>query len=395
MSAEPTTAPTAPTAPTGAAPSVAASPLLGLPGAVAGQGIDGAVAAHYGDPLRDQRSAFTGAVLVYCSDGGVVRVGGRDRLGWLHSITSQHLSGLGPLRGSEALVLSPQGHVEHHLVLLDDGDATWIDVEPGTTAGLLRYLESMRFLLRVEPQDVTADQAVLSVLGPDAARVVAAALADGTDLDLPDPLPAEPTGAPTAGPYPVVRTAGGTLVRRLPHGLDLLVERSALAGTAQRLRDAGAVPAGLAAFEAARIAARRPRLGRETDHRTIPHEVDWLTSAIHLDKGCYRGQETVARVHNLGRPPRRLVLLHLDGTVAAAGSPVTAQGREIGFVGSSEMHAELGPIALAIVKRSVAGDAALVVTDPDGAPIAAAIDPDGEESPTMPKRPAGRLLRSP
>ncbi|WP_163550315.1 YgfZ/GcvT domain-containing protein [Candidatus Frankia nodulisporulans] len=395
MSAEPEPGPTESTAATGAA-----SPLLGLPGAVAGQGLDGPVAAHYGDPLREQRTAVTGAVLVDRSHRGVVRVGGPDRLSWLHSITSQHLSGLGELRGSEALVLSPQGHVEHHLVLADDGAATWIDVEPGTAAGLMRYLESMRFMLRVEPEDVTADWAVLSVLGPQASRVVAAALsaegdaAQGADLGLPDPLSPEPTGAPTVGPYPVVRLAGGVLVRRLPHGLDLLVERSALARTAQRLRDAGAVPAGLAAFEAERIAARRPRLGRETDHRTIPHEVDWLITAVHLDKGCYRGQETVARVHNLGRPPRRLVLLHLDGMVAAAGSPVTAAGREIGFVGTSEMHAELGPIALAIVKRSVAGDTALVVTDPDGAPIAAAIDPDSDESPATPKRPAGRLLRS-
>jgi len=365
------------------------SPLLGLPGAVAATDEDAPVAAHYGDPLREQRPIAAGAAVVDRSHRQVVRIGGSDRLGWLHSITSQALSGLGSMRGSEALVLSPQGHVEHHLVLADDGDATWVDVEPGTAAGLLRYLESMRFLLRVEPEDVSAGRAVLSVLGPAAASTVGAALGVG---ELPEPLGPEPTGAPVGGPYPVARAADGTLVRRLPHGVDLLVARSAMEGTVERLRAAGAVLAGLSAFEADRIAARRPRLGFETDHRTIPHEVGWLASAVHLDKGCYRGQETVARVHNLGRPPRRLVLLHLDGAVAARGSAVTAGGREVGFVGTSGTHAELGPIALAIVKRSVPTDATLVVTDPDGAAIAAAIDPDGG-SPEAPKRPAGRLLR--
>ncbi|WP_261575198.1 CAF17-like 4Fe-4S cluster assembly/insertion protein YgfZ [Frankia gtarii] len=379
----------------GSTPSTEAtrSPLLDLPGAVPAAGNDAAVAAHYGDPLREQRALRDGAALVDRSHREVVRIGGPDRLSWLHSITSQHLSGLGAMRGSEALVLSPQGHVEHHLVLADDGTATWVDVEPGTAAGLLRYLESMRFLLRVEPTDVSTGTAVLSVLGRAAVPTVTAALG-GADLNLPEPLTAEPTGAPVTGPYPVARTADGILVRRMAYGVDLLVDRATLSATAQRLLAAGAVPAGLSAFDAARIAARRPQLGRETDHRTIPHEVGWLADAVHLDKGCYRGQETVARVHNLGRPPRRLVLLHLDGVVAAPGSAVTADGREVGFVGTSEMHAELGPIALAIVKRSVPVGTALVVTDLDGAQVAAAIDPDADEATAAPKRPAGRLLRS-
>ena len=88
--------------------------------------------------------------------------------------------------------------------------------------------------------------------------------------------------------------------------------------------------AGTWAAEALRIAAWRPRLGFETDHRTIAHEVDWLRTAVHLHKGCYRGQETVARVHNLGRPPRRLVFLHLDGsghTLPARGDARELDGR--------------------------------------------------------------------
>ena len=122
-------------------------------------------------------------------------------------------------------------------------------------------------------------------------------------------------------------------------------------------------PAGLWAHEALRVAAGRPRLGFETDHRTIPHEVGWLATAVHLDKGCYRGQETVARVHNLGRPPRRLVQLHLDGSdsaLPAHGDPVEVDGRAVGFVTTAARHYELGPIALALIKRSTPEDAPLL-----------------------------------
>ena len=399
------------------------SPLLDLPGAVAADGLDAGVAAHYGDPLREQRRAADGAALVDRSHRGVLRIDGVDRLTWLHSLTSQHLSALRPMRGTEALLLSPHGHVEHHLVIADDGSTTWIDVEPGpaasggsgTTAAsgvtggaasLLAFLESMRFLLRVEPADVTATTAVLSVLGPRAAEAVADALRDpavatvpggpAADGELPPDWAAPPAegsaGLPAeAGPYPLARFGPAVLARRMPYGVDLLVERARLGEVADQLRAAGVPPAGIDAFEAWRIAAHRPRLGADTDHRTIPHEVGWLTSAVHLDKGCYRGQETVARVHNLGRPPRRLVLLHLDGALAAPGSAVTAAGRQVGFVGSSRPHAELGPIALAMLKRTVPDETALVVTDPDGQAIAAQFDPDS--GPVRPDRPAGHLLR--
>jgi folate-binding protein YgfZ len=156
------------------------------------------------------------------------------------------------------------------------------------------------------------------------------------------------------------------------YGVDLLVPRPSVD---EVVAATGAPLAGLWAFEAARVADRRPRLGRETDHRTLPMEVGWVSAAVHLDKGCYRGQETVARVHNLGKPPRRLVLLHLDGVTTdelpSQGSAVTTtDGRAVGFVGTATRHFELGPIALALVKRSVADDAQLTVGS-----SAAAIDP--------------------
>ncbi|HVQ94865.1 MAG TPA: folate-binding protein [Mycobacteriales bacterium] len=329
---------------------LAASALLARPGAVAGSGPDATVPLHYGDPVREQRALVNGVGWVDRSNRGVLAVPGADRLSWLHSITAQHLSALPDGAGTEALVLSPHGHVEHHLLVAESAGTTWLDVEPGTAVELLGYLESMRFMLRVQPRDASAELAVVSLVGPGVAGALAAA-------GLPVP----------ADPYAVEPLPGGGFVRRMrwpaPDAADLLVPRGSLVELADRLT-AVATPAGTWAYEAARVADRRPRLGLETDHRTIPHEVGWIGVAVHLDKGCYRGQETVARVQNLGRPPRRLVLLHLSGEseqLPAPKTPVLLDGRAVGFVGTAVRHHELGPIALALVKRTVPDDAGLLV----------------------------------
>jgi folate-binding protein YgfZ len=341
------------------------SPLVARPGAV--QLEDGAVAAHYGDPLREQRLLSEDAGLVDRSDRDVVAIPGADRLTWLHSLTSQHLDRLADASGSEALVLSPNGHVEHHLVIADLAGTTWADTEPGAGAALVDFLQKMRFLLRVEPARVTEQWAVLSLVGPKAVDALTAA-------GLPAP----------ASDYGVLALESGFVRRMPPIGdgtaavYDLVVPRADIEAVADRL---GVPLAGIQAYEALRVEARRPRFGVDSDHRTIPNELPWLRTAVHLDKGCYRGQETVARVHNLGRPPRRLVLLHLDGVsevLAEPGTPVLAGTREVGRVGSVIRHHELGVIALALVKQSVAMDAALTVAgstasiDPDDAPA----DPD-------------------
>jgi tRNA-modifying protein YgfZ len=306
------------------------SPLLNLAGAVPAEGIDAGVAAHYGDPYAEQRALDLAAGLVDRSNRGVLRITGPDRLGWLHSLTTQHLEQLSPGGAAEALILSPQGHIEHHLTLTDDGTATWVHVEPGSAAALLAFLESMRFMLRVEAADVSAEYAVLTLLGPDA------------DVPLPDAAAAAIRGA---------------------FGIDVLVDRGRLEAAAAQLREQGLALAGLEAYEALRIAAHRPRFGLDTDHRTIPHEVGWIESAVHLDKGCYRGQETVARVHNLGHPPRRLVFLHLDGSedrLPGHNDPVELDGTTVGFVGSAARHYVLGPIGLALVKRTTPVEATLL-----------------------------------
>jgi tRNA-modifying protein YgfZ len=316
--------------------------------------------------LREQRLLAEGAGLVDRSDRDVLVVPGADRLSWLHSLTSQHLERLADGSGSEALVLSPNGHVEHHLVLAELGGTTWADVEPGTGSALHAFLEKMRFLLRVEPKLVTDQWAVLSLVGPQVAEILTAA------------------GAPAPEQMYAVQAFGDGFIRRMPPigdgapVVDLVVPRAELDSVAAGLEAAGAGLAGFQAYEALRVEARRPRLGVDSDHRTIPNELEWLRTAVHLQKGCYRGQETVARVHNLGRPPRRLVLLHLDGVsevLAEPGTPVLAGTREVGRVGSVVRHYELGVIALALVKQSVTVDAALTV-----AGSTAAIDPD--DSPT-------------
>ena len=322
------------------------SPLLELPGAVPGTVPDAGVAWHYGDPLGEQRETAASAGWSDRSHRDVLTVSGPDRLTWLHTLLSQHLAELAPHTPTQALLLDANGRVEEHLQVIDDGERTWLDLEPGRGPGLRDYLERMKFWSQVEVE--APEVAVVSVLGPAARAVVTAA------------EPATVISRATTWP------AGG--------GFDLLVARSDLALAAAKLSAAGARPLGSWGFEALRVAAGVARLGMDTDDKTIPHEVGWIGSAVHLRKGCYRGQETVARVHKLGKPPRRLALLHLDGSEVSlpphgAGivpaESVDGEGsstaRQIGWIGTPVRHWELGPLALAILKRQVADDALLTV----------------------------------
>lgn len=310
---------------------------LGLPHAVAGPAgtADESIAWHFGDPHREQRLLVEGIGIVDISNRGVVTVTGPDRLTWLHTLTTQYLENLQPHESALVLILSPHGHVEHELHLVDDGETSWLIVEPGTADSLEKYLISMQFMLRVEISNVTSQFAV--VWEPIAAV---------------DPL--HPTWLV---PEPF---AGRGLL-----GREVIIPRANLNS---RLEKAPA-QSGSWALEALRVAATMPRMGAETDHKTLPHEVGWIGSAVHLQKGCYRGQETVARVQNLGKPPRRLVLLHLDGSaeiLPGHGAPVFAGDKEVGWVGTGARHYELGPVATAIVKRNVPVEAMLTVRTDEG-----------------------------
>jgi len=342
------------------------SPLLRLPGAVLATGVDAGTAWHYGDPIGEQRAALTGAILLDRSHRAILAVSGPDRLAWLHTLTSQYLSTLADGDATQALVLSPQGHVEHHAGVTEIGIVTYLDTEPGAGAALLAYLDSMRFWSKVQLADASTELAQLTLIGP-MSGAVAQQVFGASD--------------PAAGHAVALQPAG--FLRRTTEGLDVVVSRAGLPAAAAALIAAGAVPAGSWAADALRIPTRRPRWGVDTDERTIPNEVAWLVTAVHLEKGCYRGQETVARVHNLGRPPRRLVMLNLDGSadrLPVPGDPVTTgQGRVVGRVGTVAQHYEDGPIALALVKRGLAAGTPLLAGGVD-----AAIDPadvaDAEES---------------
>jgi folate-binding protein YgfZ len=330
---------------------------------------DAGVAAHYGDPMREQRTLATAVGLVDRSNRDVLAVPGEQRASWLHTLTTQHLTDLTRNQGSELLVLSPHGHVEQHAYVTEDGSTAWLDTEPGAGAGLLKYLEMMRFFTKVEPRDATAEIAVLSLVGPGAADLFPDLAAPRVG-SVPGPKFAAGSVPPEATSHYAVREFEGGLARRVAMGVDLLIPRAAKTAVIEKL---AVPPAGLWAYEAIRVERHIPRLGWETDHRTIPAEAEFIGPAVHLDKGCYRGQETVARVHHLGRPPRRLVLLHLDGIATdqppVQGTPVLAEGRTVGFVGTAVRHHELGLVALAVLKRNVPDDAELRVGE-----SAAAVD---------------------
>ncbi|WP_129656478.1 YgfZ/GcvT domain-containing protein [Rothia halotolerans] len=330
------------------------SPLLDLHGAVEASAPDAGVAAHYGDPVREQRALVRedgGApAAVDLSHHEIVTIAGEDRASWLTTLSSQVITGLPAGASAETLLLSVQGRIEFAPHVIVGEDRLWLIVEPGQGDSLAAFLDSMRFMLRVE---VARADEELAVIG--SSRDLTEAL--GEDLACPvwrDPWPGVVEGGIgySAGPHPGEDYAW----------FEAIVPRD-------RLPELGLRWSGVWAAEALRVEAWRPRIATEADERTIPHELDLLRTAVHLAKGCYKGQETVARVHNLGHPPRRLVFLDLDGsehTLPARGSAVRLGERTVGRVTSVVQHHEAGPIALAVLKRSADPSAALTVLDEGG-----------------------------
>ncbi|PRZ18402.1 CAF17-like 4Fe-4S cluster assembly/insertion protein YgfZ [Nesterenkonia sandarakina] len=343
------------------------SPLLNRAGAVPEGGDDAAVAAHYGDPTAEQRALARGVAVVDLSHRSVVTVSGPDRLTWLTTLSSQQVAGLKPGESTELLLLDISGRIEHDAAVVDDGETVWLITENSHGGVLAQWLDSMKFMLRVEITDRTADYAVLA---STAALPTSAAGAVVIGWD--DPWPRLGPGAASYAQVAEADHPGADWSWHLS-----VVPRTALETTVAGLEQAGWIVAGTMAAEALRVAAWRPRLAREVDEKTIPHELDLIRTAVHLSKGCYKGQETVARVHNLGHPPRRLVFLHLDGsehTLPAIGADILAaspeataaelaQERPVGKVTSVARHHEMGPIALALVKRKVDPTLQLVVRD--------------------------------
>lgn len=344
------------------------SPFARLPGAV----VDAGSVQHYGSPLAEQRALASGAALAQLGDRRVLAVSGADRLSWLDSLSSQALAALSPGVGTELLILDPRGRVEHAAAALDDGTTTWLIVDAADADPLLVWLGRMRFRLAVEPRDAPE----LAVVGASAPEAIG---------PVPETAVAAPHGLPLVwrDPWPGVSPGGHAYALPATHPgserawIEALVPVTALGELADAAASGAFRPAGLLAADALRIAAWRPRWAAEVDERTIPHEVDWLRTAVHLAKGCYRGQETVAKVHNLGHPPRRLVLLHLDGSdsvLPGRGAPVHSGDAVVGAITSAALHHDEGPIALALIKRSVPVDAELTAATVDGV-VAAAQQP--------------------
>ncbi|MCT9821058.1 folate-binding protein [Microbacterium sp. W1N] len=328
-----------------------------VPGAV----VDDEGLAHLGAPLREQRLLAEGRAVAPLGDRAVLTVAGDDRLSWLDSLSSQALTALPPGVSTEMLILDPHGHVEYAASVVDDGERTWLIVDAPAAEGLLAWLRRMRFRLRVDPQDASADHVV--VAGTAAAVAGLPALARWQD------------------PWPGVSTGGWGYAEQTGHAAagrdwtETVVPASALDALAAQAAAGERALAGRLAADALRVAAWRPRGAAEADGKTLPHEVDWLRTAVHLAKGCYRGQETVAKVHNLGHPPRRLVALQLDGSDAllpAPGDEVHLGEAVVGTVTSVARHYEDGPIALALVRRSTPADTDLQVVTADGVVTATA-----------------------
>jgi folate-binding protein YgfZ len=263
----------------------------------------------------------------------VLTLTGSDRVTWLDSLTSHRIE---PQSCAQALILDPHGHIEYDLHVVDDGSTTWLIVDAGTVMQLLSYLESMRFMADVSIADVTGEHRVVWLPRREPVSGLPSWL-----------IPLEYAGQ---GWTPSGSDRGGSAQKYVPQRPDVLVG-------AEVIYPASTQPEGPQcgswAFEALRIAAGVPRVPQDVDHKSLPHELGHIGPAVHLAKGCYRGQETVARLHNMGRPPRRLVLLHFDGALPDPGSEVTRGDKVVGRVTSVAQHYELGPIGLAVIKRSV------------------------------------------
>ncbi|WP_448854805.1 CAF17-like 4Fe-4S cluster assembly/insertion protein YgfZ [Corynebacterium frankenforstense] len=341
------------------------SPLLDLPGATpanpddpAASGIDAAgVAWHYGDPLGEQRAAAHGPVFIDRSQRGVLRVAGEEAAEFLNNLLSQKLDDAAPGFTAEALDMDSQGHVAHHAFITRTADAFYLDLPAAQAESLRSYLERMIFWSKVTVE--STELGVVTVLG--------------------EPSSIDDVALPGVAVTRTVDWAG-------PARTDFLVPRGELRRVAAALTGAGVQPAGLMTWTAARVAAMEPEHGADLDGKSIAHEVaHWIgrhghPGAVHLHKGCYRGQETVSRVENIGRSPRLMVLLQLDGSapeLPVPGTDITAGpgGRRVGRLGTVVHHFEDGPVALGLVKRSAlsggqlqAGEAAAVV-DPDSLPV--------------------------
>ncbi len=287
--------------------------------------------------LREQ------AGLVERSDRGVLVVGGSEAAEFLQGQLTNDIEALGPNEGCYSALLDRKGHMQADMrVLCQEGPAKsespadrryWIDTEPGATSAVRRHLDMYKIGREVELEDEPGKWAITSLIGPAAAQL---------------------SGVPPVAPEHFHRPHERDGIELIAVATDLGVDLISAAGDRDALhaslaRD-GIAEVSAEAAEILRVESGRPRFGAEMSAATIPQEAGINERAVSFTKGCYIGQETVARLHYKGKPNRHLRGLRLEAA-ASAGEPVSLDGREVGSVGTAVISPAEGPLALAILRR--------------------------------------------
>ena len=413
---------------------------------------------HFGNPLREQALLAQGQAWAWLSRD-VVEVSGADRLSYLTTVSTQVLTDLeNDGQSRQVLFLDANGHILYAALAVaglvpapaeqaaPGEQSVLLLVDAGCGEGLAQLLNSRRFMLRVQAQ-VRPDLQVAGAIGDGVQKL--AGVVENLVTTWRDPWPGITPGGSTyftgtrhpganyrAGGVVVALEPGQTAPgqeqasgqeqapgQEITPGQEIAPSQAAASGqeaapgqehalapsqapAAGELIQAGDLTqVGELAWEALRIEAGLPRWVREVDARAIPNELDWLRTGVHLNKGCYPGQETIARTVNLGRPPRRLVQLQLagwQGQLPEVGARVylpagdNPAGKVVGAITSVARHWELGNIALALVRRGVPAQAELAVDLEAGYESASQellVDPAGKAEASPSQRPGLGLKR--
>ena len=273
-------------------------------------------------------------------------VKGPDALEYLQGQLTNDVEALEPGDGCYAALLDRKGHMQGDMrVLRLHEEDVWLDTEPEAADQVLRHLQMYRVAREVEIEDASEAWAIVSVIGPAAAEVA------GT-----------PAPSPEHAQRYFQREGIEILAVATDLGLDLIARADQASALRHTLSASGAVTVSEQAAEIVRVESGRPRFGKEMTERTIPQEAGINDRAVSFTKGCYIGQETVARLHYKGKPNRQLRGLQLSAP-ARDGDPVALGEKELGQVGTAVVSPAHGPIALAILRREAEPGAIVQVGD--------------------------------
>jgi folate-binding protein YgfZ len=296
-----------------------------------------------------------GAGMLDRSSRGKLIVRGPDAAEYLQGQITNDVEGLEPGAGCYAALLERKGHIQGDMrVLLLHEDEYWLDTEPESAAAVLRHLQMYSVGREVEIEDVGEQWAIVSLIGPRAQEV------SGADV----PAPEHSQRFRNWEGVEVLAVATDV-------GVDLVVKRDDLDPLLKLAEAAGAVEVSEAAAEIVRVESGRPRFGAEISPEVMPAEAGIVERAVDFEKGCYIGQEPVARLHYRGKPNRRLCGLRLSAP-AQTGAPLRLDEREVGSLATVCVSPALGPIALALVRREA--ELGAVVEVGDGATTAELVE---------------------